>query len=227
MRLLDEAGEVRLVRRVDPIGDGLEVAPQHGQRRPQLMAHVGEEGSPLALVCLQAGGHGVEGASQLPQLGAALDAPGGFDERAQGTGEAPEAAGQGVDGGDEDQDGEKGRRPVRGEARIQHRAEDVPDHRRHPDERDDHDRADDAPDRRPHAPVRAYPHGPATLIDGRPGLVIGPPRVGESVADSVDREDVARQARIRLELSAEVLDVRVDGPLVRLEGNAVNRVEEL
>src|SRR5439155_18257010 len=40
-------------------------------------------------------------------------------------------------------------------------------------------------------------------------------------------EDVDSSSRVRLELPADVLDVRVDGPLVRLEGHPVDRVEEL
>ena len=52
-------------------------------------------------------------------------------------------------------------------------------------------------------------------------------RLGDAVADAVDGQDVARLARVRLELPAEVLDVRVDRPLVRLEGDAVDGVEQL
>jgi hypothetical protein len=38
---------------------------------------------------------------------------------------------------------------------------------------------------------------------------------------------VARFARVRLDLAAHVLDVRVDRPLVRLEGDAVDGIEQL
>src|SRR5262245_39386999 len=51
--------------------------------------------------------------------------------------------------------------------------------------------------------------------------------VREAIADAVHRQQVARRPRLRLELAANVLDVGVDRPLVRLEGDAVDRVEEL
>src|SRR5215211_5222000 len=62
----------------------------------------------------------------------------------------------------------------------------------------------------------------------------GPPRQGggialplrEPVADAVDRLNVARLPR-RLDLPAQVLDVRVDRALVRLERDAMDGVEQL
>ena len=51
--------------------------------------------------------------------------------------------------------------------------------------------------------------------------------VREAVADAVDRQQVARRARVGLELAPDVLDVGVDRPLVRLERDAVDGVEEL
>src|SRR4029453_6151706 len=53
------------------------------------------------------------------------------------------------------------------------------------------------------------------------------PLVGESVADAVHREQVARRPRVWLELAPDVLDVGVDGPLVRLERHAGDRGEQL
>src|SRR5918995_7283172 len=49
----------------------------------------------------------------------------------------------------------------------------------------------------------------------------------EAVADAVDRLHVAGLARLRLDLAAQVLDVGVDRPLIRLEGDAVQHVEQL
>ena len=64
------------IRRVDAVDDRLEVALDDGQRRPQLVADVGEEGPPLALVGLEPLGHRVEArgsarASARPRLAAA------------------------------------------------------------------------------------------------------------------------------------------------------------
>src|SRR2546426_12745206 len=50
---------------------------------------------------------------------------------------------------------------------------------------------------------------------------------GEFVAHAVDRQDVPRPARIRLELSTDVLDVRINGSLIRLKPDPVHLVEEL
>ena len=85
----------------------------------------------------------------------------------------------------------------------------------------------------------AHAGAPTAVSHGRPSPHAGPPVppaaarrvrsarsssgraiVGEAVADAVHGQDVARLARIGLELAAQVLDVRVDRPLVRLEGDA-------
>src|SRR5256712_11520012 len=50
---------------------------------------------------------------------------------------------------------------------------------------------------------------------------------GEFVAHAVDRQDVPRPARIRLELSTDVLDVRINGALIRFKCDPVDLVEEL
>ena len=64
-----------------------------------------------------------------------------------------------------------------------------------------------------------------TEIAGRPGR--SRPLVREPVANALDGQDVAGLAWVGLELAADVLDVRVDCPLVRLERDAVDGVEEL
>src|SRR5881397_152133 len=51
--------------------------------------------------------------------------------------------------------------------------------------------------------------------------------IGEAIADAVHRQQVTRLARIGLELATDVLHVRVDGTFVRLERDAVHRVEQL
>src|SRR5215210_1177199 len=51
--------------------------------------------------------------------------------------------------------------------------------------------------------------------------------IGEPVADAVDSEQVAGVAGSGLDLLAEVLHVGVDRPLVGLEGDPVDRVQEL
>ena len=48
------------------------------------------------------------------------------------------------------------------------------------------------------------------------------------IANAEDRQHVARRRRwIRLELAPDVLDVRVDGALVGIEGLTVDGVEQL
>ena len=70
----------------------------------------------------------------------------------------------------------------------------------------------------------------ATRVGARRGAAISRtrrPAVRHAVADAVDGEEVPRRARVGLDLAADVLDVGVDRPLVRLEGHAVDRVEQL
>jgi hypothetical protein len=62
-------------------------------------------------------------------------------------------------------------------------------------------------------------------LPGRPGH--SRPLVREPVAHAIDGQDIAGLARVGLELAADVLDVRVDCPLVRLECDAVDGVEKL
>src|SRR5687767_11617983 len=51
--------------------------------------------------------------------------------------------------------------------------------------------------------------------------------VGESVADAIDGLNVSGRAAVRLELPAQVLDVRVDRSFIRLEGHAANGFQQL
>jgi hypothetical protein len=80
---------------------------------------------------------------------------------------------------------------------------------------------------------------PATMAAvpcGQPNPIVGAARSGpgrsravvrEPVAHAIDGQDVAGFAWVELELAADVFDVRVDCPLVRLERDAVDGVEEL
>src|SRR5262245_39886165 len=52
-------------------------------------------------------------------------------------------------------------------------------------------------------------------------------RLRPLVAHAVDGEEILRAARIQLQLPPDVLDVGIDGALVRLKGNPVEGVEEL
>ena len=64
-RLVEDDGEVRRVGRIDAIDDRLEVPLDDGQRRPELVADLGQQGPSLALVGLEPGGHRVEADDQL------------------------------------------------------------------------------------------------------------------------------------------------------------------
>ena len=57
------------VGRVDAVDERLDVALDHRQRGAQLVADVGQQRAALALVGLEPGGHRVEAAGQLEQLG--------------------------------------------------------------------------------------------------------------------------------------------------------------
>src|SRR5205809_8014106 len=76
-------------------------------------------------------------------------------------------------------------------------------------------------------PVRANAHlanrSRASLV--RPGLCRSLP--AEPVSHAEHRQQVAWIVRIRLDLAAQILDVRVDGALVGLERHAANRTQQL
>src|SRR5438094_10321623 len=79
----------------------------------------------------------------------------------------------------------------------------------------------------PVVPVRANARranrARATLV--RPRLCRSLP--GEPVPHAEHREQIAWIVRIRLDLAAQVLDVRVDGALIGLERNPANRTQQL
>ena len=64
-RLLDDRRQMRLVGGMDPVDDRFETAADHGKRRPQLMADVGEERPAFGLIGLEPAGHRVERPRQL------------------------------------------------------------------------------------------------------------------------------------------------------------------
>src|SRR5712691_1631503 len=76
-------------------------------------------------------------------------------------------------------------------------------------------------------PREARPRPRATTEARRVAGARPSSRVGSLVAHAVDGEDVARVARVRLELAAQVLDVRVDGAVEALTRLAAHGVEEL
>ena len=63
-RLVEDRGEVRLIRWVDAVEQRLEVALDDAQRRSELVADVGEERAPLALIRVEPLRHRVEVADQ-------------------------------------------------------------------------------------------------------------------------------------------------------------------
>src|ERR1700693_6307894 len=52
-------------------------------------------------------------------------------------------------------------------------------------------------------------------------------RVREAVSDAVGREQVVRRSWAWLDLSPDVLDVRIDRSLIRFEGDAADRAQQL
>src|SRR5438270_9729882 len=54
-----------------------------------------------------------------------------------------------------------------------------------------------------------------------------PRRVREAVSDAVGGEQVARRARVWLDLPPDVLNVRIDGPFVGFEGNPADGAQQL
>src|ERR1700730_10012458 len=65
------------------------------------------------------------------------------------------------------------------------------------------------------------------LCATRLGLAPSWLEVGEPVADPEGGQQVSRSPWIRLDLPAQVLDVGVDRSLVRVEGDAMNGVQQL
>ncbi len=71
-RLVIEAGDLRLVQRVDIVQDRTQVALQHGERRAQFVRHVGQHVLAQLLGLLQVCGHVIEGLRQPDHLIAAF-----------------------------------------------------------------------------------------------------------------------------------------------------------
>ena len=79
--------------------------------------------------------------------------------------------------------------------------------------------------RRPGAAATA--RSPATRVDGTVSSSDATSWLAELVSDAVDRQQVPRPARIRLELAADVLDVRVDRAFEGLHLVAADGIEQL
>src|SRR5437867_9841031 len=73
------------------------------------------------------------------------------------------------------------------------------------------------------APLPATTADETAVPSPRPALC----GLRKAVPDAEDGQHVARRVRLGLELATDVLHVRVDGSLIRLEGDAMDRVEEL
>src|SRR5438045_478501 len=70
------------------------------------------------------------------------------------------------------------------------------------------------------------PRSPATMAVS-PAPSVACASLGELVADAVHRQHVARICRLRLDLAPQILDVRIDRALERLDRLAPNRIEQL
>src|SRR5437879_12102879 len=74
---------------------------------------------------------------------------------------------------------------------------------------------------------------PATTVDGHAPISNAEGRrapasfLDELIADAVDGQNVAWTAGVGFDLAPDVLDVRVDGALVRLHGDTPHRLEQL
>src|SRR4029079_4941914 len=81
------------------------------------------------------------------------------------------------------------------------------------------------PTRRPNCPRRPRQSG---FGPGEPPQRLSRPSlIAEAVPNSVDGQNVLRISLGRLELAADVFDMRIDCPLVRLERHAVDRIQQL
>src|SRR5712692_4118899 len=79
--------------------------------------------------------------------------------------------------------------------------------------------------------VEGYP-GASTVAAHRPTTGRRPGRgsswrVREAVSDAVSGEKIARRAWVGLDLPPDVLDVRIDRPLVGFEGDPADRAQQL
>ena len=245
---------MRRISGIDAVGDGLDVGSHDGQRRAQLVRHVGQEAAAFSLVDGQACAHLVEGPCQRAGLAwtalrdlhveiAGLDTSGRCDQVVDGLGQAPQPAGAAGHGQhhehedgqpDHDADGRAGPDETGvgpGHGRHEHGAEGD----------EDDDRAADSLGRprtastpragSPGAVSPCVPRSLAARARSRATRAGGDARscveLGESIADAVDRLKITGRTRIGLDLAPDVLDVRIDRPFVALEGDAVYGVEEL
>src|SRR5262245_5899962 len=64
---------------------------------------------------------------------------------------------------------------------------------------------------------------PACAADGVRSIA----RIRQPISDPEHREQMSRRSRLGLDLPADVLDVGIDGALVGLERDTVNRVQQL
>ena len=169
--------------RVDAVDDGLEVAGDHGERRAQLVAHVGQQRPPLLLVGLETRGHRVEPVGELLDRGqvgsrlpdpdavvAFLHAPGRRQHRVEVAGGAGHAARERRDDPDraEDRDDHRDRSEMR-----QERADRGDDRGDDDEEEDEEDAAEAlAPAPRPAAPGIPA-HEPRSTAERTGVLVVG------------------------------------------------------
>ena len=179
------------VRRVDAVDDRLEVALDDRQRRPKLVADLGQQGPPLAFVGLEPGGHGVEARDELAdgakaawlrsdahRVIAPLDRAGCLDELVQGRGRRPEpAADPDQDRGDGDQHDESGQPSEVREDESGRRNE------RPGDEQEDE--PENAAEAAATAPATAFgPRRWATTLPGTPARLVRVEPVGSRIVGS-------------------------------------------
>ena len=170
-RLLEDRAQMLGVGRVDAIDHRLEVAGDDGQRRPELVADVGEERSTLPLIDLEPLDHRVEPMDELAdrswgptgdldadRIVAALDAAGRVDEsieRARRTPDGPREADE--DAEDDDDRDDPGHGP------------EIRDDRRARGDEGARDEEEDEPEQAAEAapasrPLAVAPWGPVAMV---------------------------------------------------------------
>ncbi len=180
--LFQDRPEMDLVGRVDAIEDRLDVALDDGERRPELVGHVGEQAASLGLIRLEPCGHRVEAAGEVPDrvrhradridpggVVARLDARCLFDQVVEDGARAPDgAAAPDEPGHDRDQDEEGGQPDQRSrQARCVQDVADEPC-------REGEDAEDPRDEQEPEQAAEAAPR--ASPLNRRPGLLRRPPR---------------------------------------------------
>ena len=182
LRLLLDEGEV-LVALVEAVAQALDAAADHGERRPELVRHVGEELAPPGLVALEPLGHRVERPRELAHLArtvlgrsrrevALAHASGGVHHVADRSRRAPEEA---PEDGDADRDERVEEQDAGERASAAGRALPAPE-RAAGEPPDDEDEHHDREEREPDPPDEAAPHlGPVLAARGV-RFALGPPR---------------------------------------------------